>query len=95
MIKEMIICKSCKETHSVDIGHHHCNACSEDLTRISKSKDISHEIKRYIILHYTQYLNWLIKQNDKPEWNANYHSFQDTCETFYITDTAPVEEKAF
>jgi len=79
-------CKGCKET-MVTVAEHeiYCTACQEDMDRICKSADISDEVKKYIIQNYPKYMDWLVKQNEKPEYAANYHTFQDTTETFYIS----------
>ena len=84
IIKEMIICKGCGETTTVEPTHHYCKACIEDINRIKKSNELSLEVKDFIINNYSKYLQWLIKQHEKPEYDAEYHTFMETCQDFYI-----------
>ena len=84
---EIINCIGCNHSEPIDAGHHLCKACQDDITRITDSKDISSEVKEHIINNYSKYYEWLMKQSTKFEWKAEYHSFQETCEEFYICNT--------
>lgn len=85
-IHKIIKCQSCNHIIINDKNHFYCQACQDDISRILKSKDISPEVKDFVLTNYSKYLNYLIVQNNKPEYSAEYHSFQDTCEEFYLYD---------
>jgi len=77
-------CKGCNEVHiSVTKDYPYCLACIDDIQRINNS-ELDEKIKIYVIENYDKYLSWLIEENEKPEYAAEYHSFQETCKDFYI-----------
>ena len=88
IIKEAIICIGCGESALVELHHHWCAACQDDISRINKSDNLSIEVKSYITTNYHNYLQHLINENKKPEYAAEYHTFQETCENFYILKTS-------
>jgi hypothetical protein len=94
-IKEVIICKGCKDSTTVEKDHHYCHACQEDIDRITKCKEISTEVKQYAIDNYTAYLTWMIKQDEKPEYKANYHTFMETCKDFFDSNQCNEENDTF
>ena len=85
-------CKACGCDENVVDDHHYCRACHDDLVRINEDKHLSAEVKLYITNNYSKYLQWLITQEAKFEWNAEYHTFQETCEDFYLSDTCDCVE---